>query len=169
MITIGIAAILAGLATPSFKDLIQRNRLTTVSNNLLTALNYTRSEAVKRNLQVGVCHAIANSNTCGGTGSSWTTGALVYSLPRGSAANTVYNSGTTDHELLRQFSIDSPSSYTTTPTPVQNAITFTGRGLKASAGLNIKICDDDLAGTDMGRTLSVNTTGKVRISPVTCP
>ncbi len=54
MITISIAGILAAIAIPSFKSSISGNRLTTNTNELVTALNLARSEAVKRGQQVVV-------------------------------------------------------------------------------------------------------------------
>ncbi len=54
MITIIIAAILFSIAIPSFTDTIAANRLTTSANELVTALNLARSEAIKRGMQVTI-------------------------------------------------------------------------------------------------------------------
>lgn len=54
MVTVTIAVILATLAVPSFNDLIQRNRMTSQANDLLSLIQYTRSEAVKRTETVSV-------------------------------------------------------------------------------------------------------------------
>lgn len=54
MITVAVAAVLASIAIPSFKSSISSNRLTTSTNDLVTALNLARSEAVKRGQQVVV-------------------------------------------------------------------------------------------------------------------
>lgn len=48
MIAISIAAILVTVGIPSYFDLVQRNTVTTASNELLGALLYTRSEAVRQ-------------------------------------------------------------------------------------------------------------------------
>jgi type IV fimbrial biogenesis protein FimT len=48
MITIAIAGILVGVAIPSFTSIITSNRLTAYANELVTALNLARNEAVKR-------------------------------------------------------------------------------------------------------------------------
>ena len=60
MITVAVAAILLGLAAPSFTDTIRNNRLTTAANDLLHSTQLARSEAVKRQTPVVVC-ASANS------------------------------------------------------------------------------------------------------------
>jgi len=48
IITIGIFAIIAGFAIPGFQNLIEANRVTTQTNNLLSALKTARSEAVRQ-------------------------------------------------------------------------------------------------------------------------
>lgn len=52
MITVAILAILLGIGVPSFVDFIRNNRASTQANELATALNLARSEAVKRGLPV---------------------------------------------------------------------------------------------------------------------
>jgi type IV fimbrial biogenesis protein FimT len=47
MITLVIAAILVTIGIPSFFDLIERNNVSTSSNELVRALLYARSEAVR--------------------------------------------------------------------------------------------------------------------------
>jgi type IV fimbrial biogenesis protein FimT len=54
MVTVTIVGILMGVAVPSFTSVIDSNRLTTYANDLVTALNFARSEAIKRGQQVTV-------------------------------------------------------------------------------------------------------------------
>ncbi|WP_419623622.1 GspH/FimT family pseudopilin [Thiolapillus sp.] len=54
MITLALVSLLMTLGIPSFNEAIRNNRLTTYTNDLVTALNLARSEAVKRNLSVSV-------------------------------------------------------------------------------------------------------------------
>ncbi len=54
IITISIAAILVGIAIPSFDSIIKSTRLTTYANELVSSLNLARSEAVKRGVQISV-------------------------------------------------------------------------------------------------------------------
>ena len=56
MTTVCISGILASVAIPGFKDIITSNRSTSIANQLVTALNYARSEAIKRGLQVTIKH-----------------------------------------------------------------------------------------------------------------
>jgi type IV fimbrial biogenesis protein FimT len=61
MVAIVVLAILATVGVPSFRDLVQSNRATTQANELVTALNVARTEAVKRgrNVQVVVANESA--------------------------------------------------------------------------------------------------------------
>lgn len=52
MTTLAVAAILLGIAVPSFHDLIQNWRLTTTVNDFFAAINLTRSEAMQRGMRV---------------------------------------------------------------------------------------------------------------------
>ncbi len=54
MITLAVVAILATIAVPGFWNLIQNNRVTTQTNELVSALNLARSEAIKRGIEVRV-------------------------------------------------------------------------------------------------------------------
>lgn len=54
MVAIAVLAILATVGVPSFRELIQNNRVTTQTNELVSALNFARTEAVKRGRNVEV-------------------------------------------------------------------------------------------------------------------
>jgi type IV fimbrial biogenesis protein FimT len=60
MVTIAVLAILTTIAVPSFTDLVQSNRITTQANELVAALTFARTEAVKRGRNVNVAVAAAN-------------------------------------------------------------------------------------------------------------
>ena len=69
MITVAIAAVLLAIAVPSFTNLIVSNRLTTQTNEIIAAINFSRSEAVKRNRTVNFCRTDgAAGTTCAGAG-----------------------------------------------------------------------------------------------------
>ncbi len=54
MITLAIVAILAAIAIPNFKFQIEQGRFTAASNEIITALNYARGEALRRSRPVSV-------------------------------------------------------------------------------------------------------------------
>ena len=54
MITLAVVAILAAIAVPNFKFQIEQSRFTSASNDLITALNFARGEALRRSRPVSV-------------------------------------------------------------------------------------------------------------------
>ena len=54
MVTVGILAILAALAGPSFQPLIDKWRMTQAIENMKSTMYYARAEAVKRGGRIGI-------------------------------------------------------------------------------------------------------------------
>jgi len=56
MVTVAVLSILLTMGVPAFGDLVRNNRITAQANQLVSAINIARSEAVKRgrNVQVAV-------------------------------------------------------------------------------------------------------------------
>ncbi|GIZ53869.1 GspH/FimT family pseudopilin [Noviherbaspirillum aridicola] len=54
MVALAVAAILAGLAAPSFSEMIANQRAKSVATDLYIALTKARSEALKRNVSVSL-------------------------------------------------------------------------------------------------------------------
>jgi type IV fimbrial biogenesis protein FimT len=82
LITVTIVSILLAIAVPSYQQLVINNRMTTQANEFLTMLNYTRSEAVKRNTRVTMCKS-SDGATCTVTAltsstASWQSGWIVF-------------------------------------------------------------------------------------------
>lgn len=73
LIVIVIAAVLLGLGVPSLRDTIQSNRVSTIANDLIGALQFARSESIRRGEDVTVC-STSDQSTCSG---AWTEGWLV--------------------------------------------------------------------------------------------
>lgn len=67
IVTVTIVAILAAVATPSLREMIENNRLTALNNQLVSTLNYARAEAVKRNYDVVMCVRNADGSACSDT------------------------------------------------------------------------------------------------------
>jgi type IV fimbrial biogenesis protein FimT len=82
LVTIAILGILAAIAAPNYQPLVLNARMTTQANEFLTMLNFTRSEAIKRNTRVTMCKSIDGS-TCevtpsAQTSASWQPGWIVF-------------------------------------------------------------------------------------------
>ena len=81
MIAIAILGVIMGLAAPTMGDFVRNTRLNTTVDQLTTALNLARSEAIKRNLSAIVCPRLNNTATACATGAAiaaaWVNGWLV--------------------------------------------------------------------------------------------
>ncbi|MGD9709073.1 MAG: GspH/FimT family pseudopilin, partial [Halothiobacillaceae bacterium] len=64
LVTIAVMAIIMGLAVPSFMSTMAGARLTAAANELLAAIQHTRSEALRRGMRVTLCKAGHASNQC---------------------------------------------------------------------------------------------------------
>lgn len=76
MITLAIMAILLAVAIPSFQGLIASTRLTSLTNEFITALTQAKSDAVRRGTRVTICMS-ANGNQCNNAG-SWDQGWIIF-------------------------------------------------------------------------------------------
>lgn len=74
LVTLSILAIMLAIATPSFTNIIQSNRTQTITSDLVGALQYARSEAVKRGVRVDICRR--NGAVCANA-ADWGNGWLV--------------------------------------------------------------------------------------------
>ncbi|WP_018952232.1 GspH/FimT family pseudopilin [Thioalkalivibrio sp. AKL12] len=121
MITIAVAAILMAIAVPNFMNLRISNGLTTQANELITAVNIARSEAIKRNRSVRFCRTTSSTATqCAGAGSSggWTNWAVFTSTTAG---------GT---EVIRRGTVgDFGGRFTTTSDLASDEVLIRGDGL----------------------------------------
>ena len=70
LVVIAIVAILGAIALPSFRDIIQSNRLSAASSALQVSLSLARSEASKRGADARV--TVAANGTAGAWGNGWT-------------------------------------------------------------------------------------------------
>jgi type IV fimbrial biogenesis protein FimT len=82
IVTLVVAAILLTLAAPKLTSFIQRDRLSTQTNDLLADLALARSEAIKRGATVIVCktnNPTAAAPACNNTATDpWTSGRVIW-------------------------------------------------------------------------------------------
>lgn len=159
LITLSIAAILVTLTAPSFQDLIRRNRATTQSNELLTALNLARSEAVKRGRRVSVCSSanpMVATPVCSGS-SNWATGWIVF------VDTSTSDASVTVGQVLRVWSASAGVTLTATAANVR----FKGTG-EAIDPLDFTLAPTGCAGTQ-ARAIDVNPIGRAAVTETACP
>ena len=150
MIVLALVSIVFSIAVPSMRTFTQNDRLTTNINVMVGHLAYARSEAVKRSQQLSVC--VSNdAATC--TGGDWEDGWIIYI---DADADNAFTAG---EEVLRvQQALEGNNDITTT---MGNQITYDYRGFTNAAG-SMLLCDDRSG--DLGKTLTVSNTGRVRTS-----
>jgi type IV fimbrial biogenesis protein FimT len=172
MVTITIAGILLSIAIPNFTSVISSNRLTTYANELVTALNFARSEAIKRGQYVVVSK----------TGTNWEDGWNVF--VDYDVSNAFNDDGdaticeATEDCLLRIYDV-LPDGYTLRSGSTYACwIAYTPTGLSKGSGSACKggLANDTFRlcnGTDktVSRAITVNSVGRVRVSTGTtsCP
>ncbi len=125
MITLVIAVILTTIAIPSFNNMIQRNRIATKTNALVSFLAIARSEAVKLGKPVTVC-ASSNGTAC--TGGSFDDGWIVF-VDTGTSGTV----DGTDRILNVQEKLGGGISITFTPPSGGNYVQFSPAGMLSSA------------------------------------
>ncbi len=70
LIVMAVAAVLLGLGVPSLRSTIQTNRIATVSNELISALQFAKSESIRRGEDVTVC-STTDAACVGGWAGGW--------------------------------------------------------------------------------------------------
>jgi type IV fimbrial biogenesis protein FimT len=80
LVTLAVAAILATIAVPNFQNFMTTNRVVSLTNELVAALNYARSEAIKRGVPVTVCKTADPNvtNPVCSTSGGWQTGWVIF-------------------------------------------------------------------------------------------
>lgn len=95
LITVTIGAVLLAAGVPTFRDLMERNSVTSHKNNFIGSVNLARSEAMKRGASVVMCRSsdaeTAASPACDGSGTEWKDGWIVFLDRNGDGALTTAN------------------------------------------------------------------------------
>jgi type IV fimbrial biogenesis protein FimT len=154
LVTLSILAILLAIAAPSFMTVIQDNRRATQLNDFVTALNYARSEAVKRGDQVSVCRS-ANGTACAAAG-GWDQGYIVFTDTNN---NRTVNAGV--DTVLRVFEALTGGN---TLTSTRFSITFAANSFSMNYNGTWTLCDSRGAGA--ARAVVLSNQGRVRTDTV---
>jgi len=160
MIALLIASVMLTLGIPSFRAVLDNQRLTVANNEMVMTLNLAKSEAIKRVAYVTVCKS-NNGVSCTG-GSAWNDGWIVF-------ANTgVANLGSIDvgDEVIRinqklRDSIDLTPSGT-----IANFVSFRPSGTVGTSVANmtgtLTVCDE--RGAAYARGVLLEASGRWRVS-----
>ncbi|MDQ2694950.1 MAG: GspH/FimT family pseudopilin [Pseudomonadota bacterium] len=98
VVVMALVAILTTLAVPALREIVARNQLASLEQELFASLTLARSEAIKRNQNVVLCPS-ANGTSCAGNARWWHQGWILFVDSNG---NDTYDAGT-DPPLLRAY------------------------------------------------------------------
>lgn len=173
LVTLAIAAIVLTIAVPNFITFVQNTRITSQANTLVTALNYARSEAIKRGIRTAVCSS-ANGTSCAAS-TTWETGWLVFvDCNNNGAADTAAAvcpdwdaNGAGDAEPILQVR-QALEGGNTLRSAVVSRVTYQSTGFSPN-GDTFRLCDT--RGIVSGRAITVSLQGRVSTTPGTlqCP
>lgn len=161
MITLAVAAILLTVAVPGFRDIIQNNRVTTQTNELVTALQLARSEGIKRGMTVSLCSS-TNGAGCGG---GWQQGWIVFTDAN---ANGAVDAGT--DQVLRVWEALSGGTNVVAAAAGGGALTNLRYDRLGAANLagTFQLTIPDCTG-NQNRTVAVAASGRVSTTRNNCP
>ncbi len=161
MIALAIGSVIMVLGLPSFKGVMDNQRMTSATNELVMTLNLAKSEAIKRVAYVSVCKS-SDGVSCTAAGTSWDDGWIVF------ANATVANLGSVDagDEILRVYPALRDSISLTPIGTVDGFLSFRPSGTLGTSAANmtgtLTMCDD--RGADHARGILLNPAGNWGVS-----
>ena len=165
LIALAIIAILAGIVVPGLRTLVMSNRMDTQLNELLTALQNARSQAITRQQHVVLCPS-ADQASCL-TGNGWQTGWIMFEDRN---ANQQYDR---DESPLRVH-IASNAGLTISSNTGRQRIALQPDGTAGGSNVSFTFCD--ARGPQQARAIIVALNGRPRVArtksdgtPLNCP
>jgi type IV fimbrial biogenesis protein FimT len=165
MVGLSIMGILVSLAVPSFQEYGRNSRVLATQNDLVTAFNYARSEAIRRSMTVTVC-ATTTFTSCG-TAAAWPSGWLAFADTNGNGTRQA------DEDILQMWRGpgDADVAFLTAGLGAQR-VTFTATGLVTpntitkSYIVRSTSCESGQPGA---RRIQINGIGSIRNDRIDCP
>ena len=165
LVALTIIAILAGLAVPALHALIMSNRMNTQLNELLTALQGARSQAIARQQHIVLCPC-ADQASCLNS-SVWQTGWILF------ADRNINKQFDPDESPLRVH-ISSNSNLTISSSNGRQRIVLQPDGTAGGSNATFTFCD--ARGPTQARAIIVALNGRPRVArtksdgtPLSCP
>jgi type IV fimbrial biogenesis protein FimT len=157
MMAITVLGILLGLAIPAFRDIIRNNRVTSQTNEFVGALNYARSEALKRSNPVAVCSS-TDGVTCAGT-TDWSTGWVVFA--------DINANGTLDGAEVPLQQGTATTGGLTLNSTIRTFVRYSSAGV-SSGTETFDLLKPGCTG-NYARRITISTTGRITSAVTACP
>ncbi|MGF1642085.1 MAG: GspH/FimT family pseudopilin [Thiotrichales bacterium] len=149
--TLAIASTLMSMAIPSYRWMVQNNRVVTTTNSLVTSIQMARSEAIKQGVELNLVARDGDWNA------GWDLGI------------DLDDDGEFDGDgeiLLQGF--DGPGDGITLAM-AENQVTIRANGRVRDAAAFVVTPQDCASGKDMQRQINLAPSGQVVTLPVACP
>ncbi len=162
LVTVGIVAILATIAVPSFTRLIADNQISSHASTFVSDVSYARSEALRRGINVSICPSAdpsVNNPAC--SGNDWKTGWIVF---LDQDANATRDTGSTSTETVlrrREALTGSLTAKALSGSPALTGLRFNAEGRFPGGARNI---DFQSAIPDVNRLACISITGRIRVT-----
>jgi type IV fimbrial biogenesis protein FimT len=168
MVVVAIVAILAAIALPNFSSSMRSSRVTSQTNDFLTAINLARTEAVARSRSVTICAADTTAGTPASCGTDWSQGwVVIVDTATGASLPDAITTGATGN-LLRSWAPTNGVQVT-----AQGAVPFfrfSRRGdlSQPDAQTILTVKPSDTCTSQQQRQIVVQTMGRATSSRVDC-
>ncbi len=141
MVTVAVMAVVLAVATPSFTSVVNGNRLATQTEELVSSIQFARSEALRMSQPVTLCQT-ADGSTCG-------------AAPAGQMQWIVLANGT----VVRSFAIKPPVVLSGTT----NTVRFLANGM-ADADASFTMCIVTTLPAENQRVVSLPVGGRAAVA-----
>jgi len=161
MVALAVGSIILVVGVPSFKGMLDNQRMTTATNELVMSLNLAKSEAIKRVKYVSVCKS-SNGVSCTLAGTSWADGWIVF------ANAAVANLGSIDagDEVIRVYPALHDQLTATPIGTIDGFLSFRPSGTIGTSTANmtgtLTMCDE--RGADYARGVLLEASGQWQVS-----
>jgi type IV fimbrial biogenesis protein FimT len=176
IVTMAVLAIVLSIAAPSFNNMITNNRSTSMASELTGAVNFARSEAIKRAKRVSICPS-SNGTSCL-TSSDWAKGWLIFVDKAASdSATPVIDSDTivlNYWDKLDAKAVVSLKKGNLPGSPAIDYVRFNPQGMLARSDASdgdVRTFEVYITGCkgDAGRKITIGVAGMINTKPSTCP
>ena len=159
LIAVAVLGILMAIATPNFNEMINRTRVGTQAEELVTDLSLARSEAATRSVRTTVCVS-TDGASCVTAPTAWQSGRLVF-------VDSNADGGVSVGETILKYEQALRGDTTIAATGFGIGLTYGPYGglVPATSG-SFKFCS---AASAVGRQIAIAATGRATVSRVACP